>query len=165
MTWKPGQSGNPHGRPISARNRIAERIIEDLRSSWEEFGVEVLDKLAKENPTDFAKLAFGVLPRDVLVSIEQRRLPGGLEQEDWPLVVEILEAVRAAFPDANERKPGEVFAHVRAALSLYGAKQIEPSTSTPRIALIDGNKSLDAGARIDGNSNRKTDSESVGQER
>ena len=39
--WKPGQSGNPAGRPLGARQRISEKLLADLAEVWETNGKAV----------------------------------------------------------------------------------------------------------------------------
>jgi hypothetical protein len=36
IKFKPGQSGNPSGRPAGARNRLAKRVFEDILQHWTE---------------------------------------------------------------------------------------------------------------------------------
>jgi hypothetical protein len=48
--WKPGQSGNPAGRPVSSRQKISERLLADLADVWAEHGKDVLERLAKDDP-------------------------------------------------------------------------------------------------------------------
>ena len=70
--WKPGQSGNPAGRPIGARQKISEKLLADLAVVWETEGESVLRRLAIEDPGKLAQIAYGLLPRDVFISVEQR---------------------------------------------------------------------------------------------
>jgi len=48
--WKPGQSGNPAGRPVSSRQKISERLLADLADVWAEHGKDELERLAKDDP-------------------------------------------------------------------------------------------------------------------
>jgi hypothetical protein len=48
--------------------------------------------LAKNDQAKYAQLAIGNLPRDVLVSVEQR-VPGGLSVEDWGLMLRVLDLI------------------------------------------------------------------------
>jgi hypothetical protein len=41
--YKPGESGNPAGRKVGSRNKIAERFFNDYYSQWLQHGVAVLE--------------------------------------------------------------------------------------------------------------------------
>ena len=79
--WKPGQSGNPAGRPLGARARISEKLLADLVTVWETRGQAVLESLVTEDPGKLAQIAYGLLPRDVFISVEQR--PPGSNTRIW----------------------------------------------------------------------------------
>ena len=66
------QSGNPAGRPLGARHKITEAIIQDISGAWQTQGPQVLNRLAVEDPATFAKLAVGPVPKDVLLSINAK---------------------------------------------------------------------------------------------
>ena len=121
--WQPGQSGNPAGRPLGSRHKITEAIIQDISGAWQTHGPQVLDRLAVEDPATFAKLAVGLVPKDVLLSINAK-LPGGMDPDDWQLVTEVMGAIKQSIPDANTRQPGEVLEHTLAALRAYSAKPV-----------------------------------------
>jgi len=55
--WKPGQSGNPKGRPIGARQKISEQLLADLATVWETHGASVLERLAMTDPGKLAQIA------------------------------------------------------------------------------------------------------------
>jgi hypothetical protein len=62
--WLPGAVPNPAGRPLSARTRIAEAIIRDIAAEWERSGAQVLERMARDEPSKFATLAAGLIPRE-----------------------------------------------------------------------------------------------------
>jgi hypothetical protein len=68
--------------PLSARSRISEKLLADLAVVWEEHGKDVLEKLAMDDPGKLATIAYGLLPRDMFISVEQKT-PGNLEPEAW----------------------------------------------------------------------------------
>ncbi len=48
--WKPGQSGNPAGRPIGSRNEFSEEFYGALQQEWELRGTDVLEIVRKYRP-------------------------------------------------------------------------------------------------------------------
>src|SRR5574338_1229888 len=65
MPWVKGQSGNANGRAKGRRVRITERFLRDLELVWREKGRDALYAAAETEPAQFAKLAQGLLPKDV----------------------------------------------------------------------------------------------------
>jgi hypothetical protein len=122
--WQPGQSGNPAGRPIGSRQKIAEAIIRDIAAEWERSGAGVLERMARDEPAKFAQLAAGLVPKDILLSVTQR-VPGGLDPDDWGIALSVFAAIKEALPDASSRSPAQVLQFVLDAIRGAGAKQIE----------------------------------------
>jgi hypothetical protein len=61
--FKPGQSGNPAGRPVGSRNKISEAFLADFHQVWQERGIDAL----RECPAkDLVKVAASLCPRDVM---------------------------------------------------------------------------------------------------
>ena len=65
----PGNKASP-GRPRGSRNRFAEQFVDDLADEWTERGVQALKELSGP---DLVKAAIAVLPKDVLVSMQDQR--------------------------------------------------------------------------------------------
>lgn len=63
--WQPGQSGNPAGRPKSARHKINEQFLKDFQKEWEASGAAVLKVAATEHPVEFMRAAISLLPKEV----------------------------------------------------------------------------------------------------
>lgn len=119
--WKRGVSGNPRGRPVASRQRIAEGIISDMAELWQEGGAKVLRHLMTEDPATFAKLAFGILPREALVSVSQT-VPGGLAPDEWQTLRAVLDLIQEHAPEGVT--PGDVFGFIEHALRAEFAKPI-----------------------------------------
>ena len=113
--WKPGQSGNPAGKPPGTRHAFSQGFIRDFALVWQEEGLEAVRKVARKSPETFVAIAAKVCPSDVRVTLEQQ-LPGNLSPADWNLMVQILDAVKSAIPDAANRPAGEVLKFVLGAL-------------------------------------------------
>lgn len=69
IPFKPGQSGNPKGRPKGARNKLGEAFVADLLADWEDHGVETIQKVREERPADYVKVVASILPKDVNINV------------------------------------------------------------------------------------------------
>jgi hypothetical protein len=69
VPFKPGQSGNPAGRPIGARNKLSTDFLADLHNAWREFGPDALARCAKEEPGKFCQIVSNLLPRDISIDV------------------------------------------------------------------------------------------------
>ena len=67
--WKPGQSGNPKGKPLGARNRLSVRFLEDLCADWEAHGHEALKATRLAEPATYCLMVAKLLPRDTNLNI------------------------------------------------------------------------------------------------
>jgi hypothetical protein len=114
---------NGGGRPPSSRSRLSNKLITDLSEIWHQHGPEVLRKMASREPGTLARMAYATLPKDILVSVEQK-IPGGLSAEDWVLLTQVLDLVRSAIPPGSSAPPAEVFGVIETALRAHFAKEI-----------------------------------------
>ncbi len=119
--WKKGVSGNPRGRPVASRQKLHEGMITDMAELWAEGGASVLRHLMTEEPATFAKLAFGILPREALVSVSQSA-PGGLAPDEWQTIRAVLDLIQAHAPEGVT--PGEIFGFIEHALRAEFAKPL-----------------------------------------
>ena len=75
--------------------------------------------------TKFVQLCYSILPRDVLIAVEHRTLPGNLDPEDWHLMKQIIDTIKAAIPPGTNSAPSEIFAVIDEALRAHFAKRLE----------------------------------------
>ena len=61
-SWKPGESGNPTGRPLGSRQLLAQAVFADFYAEWQRRGSKVVEDLPD---TDLAKLVVSTIPREV----------------------------------------------------------------------------------------------------
>ena len=66
---KPGQSGNPKGRPRGSRSRLSEDFIGCLYTAWKERGPEIIDKAIQQNPAAVIAAIARLIPRDFQVTV------------------------------------------------------------------------------------------------
>jgi hypothetical protein len=128
---KGAPSVNPAGRPLGARQKIAEKLLADLAEVWEAAGKQVLARLANDDPAKLATIAFGLLPRDVFVQVAQAA-PGGLNAEEWSQLRGVLDAIEAA--RLGDVEPSEIFAGISTYLRSEFAKTIEHQAEPEPIA-------------------------------
>jgi hypothetical protein len=104
--WQKGEpSPNPRGRPIGARQKIAERLIGDIADLWERRGATILEHLANEQPEEVARIAYGLLPRENMISVEAR-LPGNLSPPQWAALTRLLACIETA--GAHDVSPEQI---------------------------------------------------------
>ena len=68
IPYKPGQSGNPKGRPKGSRNKLSEDFFRDLSEAWQAFGKPALMAMAWTDPVAFVRVAAQLMPKDVEVT-------------------------------------------------------------------------------------------------
>lgn len=59
--------GNP-GKPIGARNKLAESVLDTFLADFREHGAAALVKVRTERPADYWRIAVALLPQQVLVN-------------------------------------------------------------------------------------------------
>ena len=69
-SFKKGVSGNPKGRPKSARSKLSESFLAAVNESFEKHGPETLEIMRKERPHEYAKMIAQIIPKEDTLNIE-----------------------------------------------------------------------------------------------
>lgn len=67
--WKPGQSGNPAGRPIAARQRLTDAFIKDLSEHYSRCGAEIITRVAEQDPVAYLNVVARFIPKETELTI------------------------------------------------------------------------------------------------
>jgi hypothetical protein len=67
--WKPGQSGNPKGRPKGAKDRLSEFFLRDLVADWKAHGREALKAARESEPATYCLMVARLMPKDVTLQV------------------------------------------------------------------------------------------------
>lgn len=65
LKWKPGQSGNPAGRPKGARSKLSEAFFEALAADFEEHGAQAIISMRHDRPGDYAKMVAALQSKEI----------------------------------------------------------------------------------------------------
>ena len=63
--WQPGQSGNPAGRPKSARSVLQESFFKALAKDFEEHGEAAIIAMRDDKPGDYVKAVAGLMSKEL----------------------------------------------------------------------------------------------------
>ena len=83
--------------------------------------LSVLQRLAITDPGKLAQIAYGLLPRDDFISVEQRT-PGNLDPDEWAILRRVIDLIQA---NAKSAELEPVLETIENALRADQAKVIE----------------------------------------
>lgn len=69
--FKPGESGNPNGRPKGARNKLDELFLDALYKDFKQGGVEAIRKCREDKPDVYLNVIAKVVPKQVDISADE----------------------------------------------------------------------------------------------
>jgi hypothetical protein len=100
---KPGQSGNPRGRPKGARNRLGTAFLEALEAHFNEKGIDAIERVWKDKPEVYVKICADLLPKEASLTVDH----GEAFTKLWHAISdgygeEIIKALDAAANDDEE---------------------------------------------------------------
>ena len=63
--WKPGQSGNPAGRPKGARSKLSEDFFKALSADFAKHGIKALETMRKDKPQDYIRAIASLQSKEI----------------------------------------------------------------------------------------------------
>jgi hypothetical protein len=72
--WKPGQSGNPKGRPVSSKHKITETMRAIIAADVTEHAAEALAQLRREDIAAYFAVVLKFVPAELIMKLEQGKL-------------------------------------------------------------------------------------------
>ena len=111
--WKPGQTGNPNGRPTGARQKLTDSFIRDLSAHYAQHGAEVICRVAEQDPVAYMNIVARFIPKETEITIN-----GGINldpaqmqriAEAWIVAQADVESLEADYvlESADEAEPVE----------------------------------------------------------
>jgi gentisate 1,2-dioxygenase len=63
--FKPGQSGNPGGKPVNARNKLQTEFLNKLAKDFAENGEEAILQTRQKDPARYLQIVAALMPKQV----------------------------------------------------------------------------------------------------
>jgi len=108
--FKPGQSGNPAGRPKGSRHKLGEAFIAALHDDFEKHGVTVIETVRTEKPDAYMKVVASLLPKEFKIEtvseLSDEQLDARIRQ-----LASLIEVGVAVASDGGEATEGSQTAH------------------------------------------------------
>ena len=92
--WKPGQSPNPGGKPVGARNRLTAAFLNALAADFDEHGAAAIKECRETKPDAYIKAIAALCPKEV----EVKRPLEDMNADELLAAVRALEGFLAAQP-------------------------------------------------------------------
>jgi hypothetical protein len=77
--WKPGQSGNPAGKPLGTRHKLSESFILALHDDFVEHGRDAINKVREKYPQVYLRVIAKLVPREL--HLKNESLLAGMSDE------------------------------------------------------------------------------------
>ncbi|HEY6019151.1 MAG TPA: hypothetical protein VIY48_04405 [Candidatus Paceibacterota bacterium] len=100
--FQKGQSGNPGGKPVAARNRLQGDFMRTLAEDFAEYGHSAIVEMRLNSPAQYVKAIASLMPKE----LEITRPLDDISDDELNAAITAVRAVIAA-QTAGERAPDE----------------------------------------------------------
>ena len=66
--FKPGQSGNPKGKPKGSKHKLSESFLAALSDDFEQHGEAVIAEVRADKPHEYLKIVASIVPKEFTVN-------------------------------------------------------------------------------------------------
>jgi len=66
--FKPGQSGNPGGKPVAARNALQKKFLYELAKDFDEHGKQAIVDMRENDPSSYIRAIVALMPKELEIS-------------------------------------------------------------------------------------------------
>ena len=99
--WKPGQSGNPAGRPKGARNKLSENFLSALADDFDTYGRDIIAKVRETRPNEYLRVVAATLPKRHETESADRPLERMTDEE----LTRIIRDTEQALTSESDKRP------------------------------------------------------------
>ena len=97
--WKPGQSGNPLGRPKGSKNALGEAFVAAMHDDFQQHGIEAIQRVREKEPAQYLRVIASIIPKEVQVTDATL---GEMSDDE---LISVLAAVRALTAASGTKAP------------------------------------------------------------
>jgi hypothetical protein len=105
--FKPGQSGNPGGKPVNARNAITRKFLEVLAKDFEEGGEAAVKAARETDPMGYVRAVASLLPKEF---VEVRPLEAVTDEELAAMIADYRQRLQGG-PETHVGSEGSQTTH------------------------------------------------------